>query len=75
MRRIYTVVHVRLLTDSDTVDRNEPCMSRARGSIILWIRKEESSGKALPLAWHAMVLGGMSDGSRRLGGRYTGKAA
>ena len=39
------------------MDRNGPCMSR--GSIILWIRKEEPSG------------GGV-DGSRRLGGREDG---
>ena len=39
------------------MDRNGPCKSR--GSIILWIRKEEPSG------------GGV-DGSRRLGGREDG---
>ena len=39
------------------MDRNGPCMSR--GSIILWIGKEEPSGSGV-------------DGSRRLGGREDG---
>ena len=42
-------------SNSWTVDRNGPCMSR--GSIILWIRKEEPSG------------GGVDGSRRRLGGR------